>query len=499
MNKNKTQKKIKHKNKTTKRVNIRKKKRFSVNKQKKRFSLVNNKQKNVQKKLFKGGEDPKDNIILKGIVLTKRIILIASVLNNNSTGNDYECIPKGQQSFKYKPLVGDNNQSYAFEYSSGTSNPGENFPNTFLPINYISPSDWLAKTSKLFWSTHEYLLTYMYNYILEKLPKNCRHNAYLHLEYFINRFGCWKEIQISAALGGGIWESDYTEFVELRDFVLNNDIVEIEIEEQKKAEVWNEYNKPRYGKDVLFYDDPSSKYFIFIKRKSQINYYNFLNMKEYNRADILFAETLDSITIPKVNYTLKDLLLYWQTNKSGILQIIQDYPMPYEEINSFFTQKGIKISMDELNFALANPPPPKKNTEKETTTTKEVNRKKYPYYTIDNQYEWKICNPETDENMNSDFNIDMEELKVLQTQALEELKRKEEEKTKNKKTFKANEVDIISVYLNDKKLNPDEIKAIYAGVFLFDFSTPEELQKRLQGRLKIPGTIKVQYVSEEKK
>ena len=89
MNKNKTQKKIKHKNKTTKRVNIRKKKRFSVNKQKKRFSLVNNKQKNVQKKLFKGGEDPKDNIILKGIVLTKRIILIASVLNNNSTGNDY--------------------------------------------------------------------------------------------------------------------------------------------------------------------------------------------------------------------------------------------------------------------------------------------------------------------------------------------------------------------------------------------------------------------------
>ena len=115
--------------------------------------------------------------------------------------------------------VTDANDGLAFEYSSGTSNLGQNFPNTFLPIKHVDKTCYMIKSADLY--TYE-----LDGNIDLSLFATCP-SSELHLEYFINRFRCWKELQISAALGGGLdarsaWQV-FSYFRKLRDFALSND------------------------------------------------------------------------------------------------------------------------------------------------------------------------------------------------------------------------------------------------------------------------------------
>ena len=456
-------------------------------------NITKRKTKRGTKKKITGGADP-DGVKINGVVITKRIILIASLLNNNSKKSDYVCIVDNQLRNSHQ-RANDYNQSYAFEYSSGTSNLGENFPNTFLPINYIDPTGWIGKTRDLFWQTHEHLLTYLYNYILIQLPLNCRHNAYLHLEYFLKRFGCWKEIQISASFGGGIWESDYEEFTILREFVLNYDIVE---NDENEKEIWDEYNKPRIGAIELYQDKPNP-FFIFVKRISPINYYNFLNIEKYHD-HILFINVLEHI-IPEIkkrkgkeNITLKDILDYWHENKndptSSILRVIQDYNMPFHDINKFFIQKGVNVNKELLSMSIYtfnNPEPSKKPRKIEKDDTKDsakpVDLRKYPYYTPDNLYNWKKCNPITDKNIDVNFNLNMTELNELKLQELEKERiRDEKMKLEEGETFKSNDPNV-DVFKDGIKLDINEIKNIHSNTLMFKYSTTDELRETLQSRM----------------
>lgn len=89
-------------------------------------------------------------------------------------------------------------ENYTFEYSTGTSNDF-NFKNVFLPILRMDSTGWLHKDGDEKVSTivrkHFYAMV-----IVKELSEECRLDMNNFLIQFISRFGCWKHIQISAAL-----------------------------------------------------------------------------------------------------------------------------------------------------------------------------------------------------------------------------------------------------------------------------------------------------------
>jgi hypothetical protein len=125
----------------------------------------------------------------------------------------------------------DAKEGLAFEYSSGRSNLGQNFPNTFLPIKYVREDCYMKKSGDLYkFELYDgFFITG--TGVKEKadlsifIDKVCP-SAKQHLEFFIDRFGCWKELQISAALGGGrdarsAWQV-FSYFRNLRRFALSH-------------------------------------------------------------------------------------------------------------------------------------------------------------------------------------------------------------------------------------------------------------------------------------
>ena len=84
----------------------------------------------------KGGSPT--SIEINSIYLAHRVLLIANIESNNAINKDINYTPI-YDSGKYtkEPLNYPVNQYFAFEYSTGTSNIGENFPTTFLPIMFI--------------------------------------------------------------------------------------------------------------------------------------------------------------------------------------------------------------------------------------------------------------------------------------------------------------------------------------------------------------------------
>ena len=95
---------------------------------------------------------------------------------------------------------GDLCTNFVFEKSSGTSNE-YNFRNVFLPIMRHQQSGWLNKASGLDTQCVFYLSKMIYT-ILKKLghSEECIKESFVFLNEFLSRFGCWKHLQISAAL-----------------------------------------------------------------------------------------------------------------------------------------------------------------------------------------------------------------------------------------------------------------------------------------------------------
>lgn len=175
--------------------------------------------KTIRKKM-KGGSPY--NIEINSIYLAHRILLIASIENNNFMNKDVIFTPVYKSGQYIEELTDEPiKQSFAFEYSTGISNRGENFPNTFLPIMHIeSVGKYLQKSGGL-----EKIIEEQINEeLLPKIIDKCRENSKKHLFYFMKRFGCWKELQISAALGGETWDI-FTHFKLLQDFALTHDFI----------------------------------------------------------------------------------------------------------------------------------------------------------------------------------------------------------------------------------------------------------------------------------
>ena len=120
--------------------------------------------------------------------------------------------------------------NYAFEKSTGKSNV-HNFRNTFLPIKRIDESGWIHKDSGL----ARYVYHVVYHTVLQIMSAeghtpSCMDEIKLFLHEFLDRFGCWKQLQISAILSDGhdVWGQTHIGQV-LKDFVLNHNYVNLSL------------------------------------------------------------------------------------------------------------------------------------------------------------------------------------------------------------------------------------------------------------------------------
>jgi hypothetical protein len=123
-------------------------------------------------------------------------------------------------------------KNMAFELSTGTSNV-YNFPGVFLPILRVDANSWLHKDQGLGGHQpsfirdrreHSIPVAVLYNYVLSKLhveghDEECMKRAIIFLDQFIDRFGTWKQLQVSASFGGILWDN-YKVTRYLREFVL---------------------------------------------------------------------------------------------------------------------------------------------------------------------------------------------------------------------------------------------------------------------------------------
>ena len=115
-------------------------------------------------------------------------------------------------------------KNYAFLQSTGKSNV-HNFKNTFLPFKRIDASGWIHKDGGL----DTYVYNVVYNILIkamESLQCECLGQTKLFLNEFLCRFGCWKQLQISAMLSDGsdIWGQTHMG-EELKKFVMNHNYV----------------------------------------------------------------------------------------------------------------------------------------------------------------------------------------------------------------------------------------------------------------------------------
>lgn len=128
-------------------------------------------------------------------------------------------------------------QNLAFERSTGSSNE-LNLPGIFLPIKGMSDSGWISKFGLFGSDSSKRNIRYfqreppveaLYQYILDKMSNNghskdCLEKACIFMKELFSRFGNWEQLQISAALGGPIWE-EYTVSLTLKEFILTHSLL----------------------------------------------------------------------------------------------------------------------------------------------------------------------------------------------------------------------------------------------------------------------------------
>lgn len=399
---------------------------------------------------------PINQVLINGIVFTRRLLVIASIKNNTINGNDYACDHADQVgNYNYNPNTSTIDQHYALEWSTGKSNKGENFPGTFLPIRHLSPI-YFYKASDLFayGTKQQYLHNYIFNTVLSKVSIPCRENAANHLYFFLKRFGCYKELQISAALGGGIWESNYEEFRQLKTFVLNFDIstnrtTAINEEELKyyKYSFWDTVDGPM-GKTTV---QISSSTFWFQQRKEPIAACSNTTISLFNVLDC----SLSTTNVNSKKITFKELMTEWQTKfKNNNL-----CGMPYETINAFLKERGITlndktIESDIAVYFKAQSDEPKRKKVK----TESYFNDTYRFYTDTNEFDWKECNPERNTNTEARFNLSFEELYEQEIKKEKE-KLQEEIKTLNEpnRKYLPNQIDLVFTDKNNLPLSYDAL------------------------------------------
>lgn len=170
----------------------------------------------------------------------------------------------------YKPL------KIIFYRSSGTSNPGKNFPNTFFPCfqgnditekNLEEHDKWIPKCyPKGQWLENFFKF---FNYIIYSLPyggkivKNIHNKSdekFTKYYDFLTKFCDWKEVQLSLSLGGAVWNSNGEKFY--NDYTNNSN------NNNRDRYDFSEFNFKQLKEFVKNYD---YIYGIFIKRRNPIN------------------------------------------------------------------------------------------------------------------------------------------------------------------------------------------------------------------------------------
>ena len=101
--------------------------------------------------------------------------------------------------------------NFPFELSTGTSNE-YNFFGTFLPIKRQDEDGWIHKDGGLDqkFMEDDFISKYLTGKLKkEKHTEECLKNNELFVKEFLNRFGCWRQLQISAALAkdNSVWNS----------------------------------------------------------------------------------------------------------------------------------------------------------------------------------------------------------------------------------------------------------------------------------------------------
>ena len=376
--------------------------------------------------------------------MAHRILLIASIENDNFLNKDNIFIPN-YTSGRYiaEPTDEPVKQSFAFEYSTGTSNRGENFPNIFLPImNINAHKNYIEKAANLDLIVKDELIEVILPQIIDK----CKDNAMIHLEYFLKRFGCWKQLQISAALGGETWET-FEHFKILREFALTHDFISerthfIERQHAIHPIDWNEENVHIEGiaqlsslqKTISEYKNNDSKQIDNLAINKWLHINNVLSVEELDKLEsiplpladaveeksynkyqqtLLFVSDIDDVT-KKIEFP-DELQKAYEENRD----IIQKINIPFAKIKRLFIdiQEANKIRETlyesykaDLDALLASENlenlkyipflkyrkneksyfiPPHKETPN-LIEALEIARKTYPYYD-ENKFNWKVC------------------------------------------------------------------------------------------------------------
>jgi hypothetical protein len=172
------------------------------------------------------------------VKLDMRMFVIVKDKTDEEAGQDNDCPGHGKIPSCH---------NFAFIKSTGSSNI-YNYLNTFLPIKRIDTYGWIHKDYGL--NTNQYVQYVLYRYIQEIMTgysEDCIAQINVFVNQFLSRFGCWKQLQLSAVISDNqdVWGQTHMGNL-LKDFVLTHNYINIDIEvipnykeELKKAEEKN--------------------------------------------------------------------------------------------------------------------------------------------------------------------------------------------------------------------------------------------------------------------
>jgi len=134
--------------------------------------------------------------------------------------------------------------NFTFELSTGTSNE-YNFLGTFLPIKRQDADGWIHKDSNLHQEFKYNTDNFMNNYIIRAMEQEghkekCLDSTLLFLNEFLERFGCWRQLQISAVLAkdNSVWNSLRVGQL-LKEFVMHYNWIKINTEWRSEQQIKN--------------------------------------------------------------------------------------------------------------------------------------------------------------------------------------------------------------------------------------------------------------------
>lgn len=188
----------------------------------------------------------------QGVIAVKcfsRLFIV--VQDTDETERDVDCYGHPGNSKLSLPTC----RNFVFEKSTGTSNE-YNFKSVFLPFLRQDKGNWIHKDGNLDLKSN--IVPSLIKYISTKMcgsSKNCQSDIKVFLKEFINRFGCWRQLQLSAALAqpGELW-TIVPVAIYLREFALTHnwyspiDLPDI-ASDQKKLATYIQAN-PEFDLDV---------------------------------------------------------------------------------------------------------------------------------------------------------------------------------------------------------------------------------------------------------